>query len=105
MKNAKIALSLAMVLMLLLSIAMVNKVNAIASLYVSPLATEGTLNASFSVDIKLDNVANLAGFEFKLFWNSTLLQLTDVSIFLPWSPNFIAKNDTTLAGRWWVAAS
>jgi len=53
----------------------------VSELYVYPLLVQclSGFNETFQVDIKLDNVKQLYGFDIKLVWNSSMLNLTDAS--------------------------
>jgi hypothetical protein len=54
-----------------------------ATLYVSPSTIDNpslTVGSNFTVGIKVDNVINLYGFDFKLYWNTSLLQLVNASV-------------------------
>jgi len=81
------------------------------SIYVIPSMVNATLMGlgigdTFDVYIQVNfTTPALFGFEYKFFWNNTLINLVDLEIQLPWSPNFIAKNDTSVAGRYWLGAS
>ena len=62
---------------------------------------------TFTVNVTLANVTNLFGFEYKFFWDPTLINLTSYTTHIPsgWeSPNgFTVKDDTTVAGRHWYS--
>ena len=61
---------------------------------------------NFTVGIALDDVTNLLGFDFKLYWDTGLLRLVHVQLTLPWSTYITAKNETREdLGRYWLAAS
>jgi parallel beta-helix repeat protein len=82
------------------------------ALYAAPSPVEFWTPAygkTFTVDAKIANVAKLYAFEFKLYWNTTLLDLVNVTITLPsvWGTNyFIGMNDTREdLGRYWLAVS
>ncbi len=82
------------------------------TLYAAPSPVEFSTPAygkTFTVDVKIANVAKLYAFEFKLYWNITLLDLVNVTITLPsvWGTNyFIGMNDTREdLGRYWLAVS
>ena len=79
------------------------------SIYVSPEMVNATelglgLNDTFDIYVYI-NVTGLYGFEYKLQWDDTLIKLKHLDIQLPWSPNFIAKNDTSTPGQYWIGAS
>jgi hypothetical protein len=80
-----------------------------ALLYISPKTTEFwtvSKGQTFTIDVKLANVTQLYGFEFKVYWDTQLLDLVAVQVTTPWSSYFIAKNETREdLGRYWVAAS
>jgi len=82
------------------------------TIYVAPSLVEyWTLNygTAFTVDVEIANAEKLYGFEFKLYWNSTLLDLTKVDITPPsaWGTNyFIGMNETREdLGRYWLAVA
>jgi hypothetical protein len=59
---------------------------------------------TFTVDIKLGDVTDLGGYEFKLYWNTTLLDLVNVQIMPPWNTSTFSKNETREdLGRYWLA--
>jgi hypothetical protein len=76
---------------------------------VNPASTEYwtvSKGKTFTIDIKLADVTQLYGYEFKIYWNTQLLDLTTVQITPPWSAYFIAKNETREdLGRYWLAVS
>jgi parallel beta-helix repeat protein len=81
-----------------------------ASLYVAPSLVKFATPAyglTFNVNIKIGNVADLYGFDFKLLWNTTLLDLVSAKVTPPssWSTNyFVAMNETREdLGRYWLA--
>ena len=62
---------------ILLSILFANATFA-ATIYVNPSSIVNpslTPGSNFTVDVKVDNVINLYGFDFKLYWNNSLLNL------------------------------
>lgn len=84
----------------------------VSQLYVSPTMVEywtvsyGTI---FTAYIKILNVFELYGFEFKLYWNTSLLDLVGINITSPsvWDTNyFVGVNDTREdLGRYWLAVA
>src|SRR3989304_6993338 len=77
---------------------------------VIPANQNVTMGSSVNINITITKVTNLYGFEFKLFWSNTILNVSRIRISLPWSPNFIAKNETlqnynSTNGRYWLATS
>jgi hypothetical protein len=50
--------------------------------------------STFVIHVKT-NVTLLAGFQFKLVWNRTLLKLTGVTYYAPWTPYFKAYENIT----------
>lgn len=89
----------------------IEKVNAQSSatkLYVDPKKTEcwtPALDNVFPINISIANVSDLQAFELKLWWNTTLFDLTKISIesFLN-PPISIIKNETNeLLGRYWLS--
>jgi hypothetical protein len=89
------------------------------TVYVDPQATTVMVGETFTVSVKIFNVTNLFGFEYKLFWNSTYLNLTSYTIHVPagWEPpnGFLVKdeigvwmwggNKTGLAYHWYAYTS
>jgi hypothetical protein len=75
--------------------------------YVDPETTTAWLGDTFVVDIKIAEVKDLGGYEFKLLWNTTLLDCTSSTINRMWFPNdFIAKDEVldnynVTHGRYW----
>ena len=60
---------------------------------------------TFEVNVKIDEVTKLAGYEFKLYWDTNLLDLVDIKITPPWPEGnyMIAKNYTDeSAGLYWL---
>jgi hypothetical protein len=64
---------------------------------------------TFSVNVTLQNVANLYGYDFKLYWNTTLLNCIGFKTTIPtgWGTNyFAAENETNQAlGMYWLAVA
>jgi hypothetical protein len=76
-------------------------------LYVDPANVEYwtvSFGKTFTVDVKIADVTNLHACEFKLYWNTALLDLVGVQITPPWSAYSIAKNETNEdLGRYWLS--
>ena len=76
-------------------------------IYVDPPTVEYLTPAYgevFMINVSLANVLDLKGFEFKLYWNTTLLDLVNVTTptFLN-PPTFTTKNETREdLGRYWL---
>ncbi len=54
-----------------------------ATIYVNPSSVVNsnlTPSSNFTVDVKVDNVINLYGFDFKLYWNNSLLNLVSAKV-------------------------
>ena len=103
-RNALLAL-----LLLVVSLAMTNGVMAQneTKLYVDPSTSTGLVGDIFSIDVVIANVANLYGFEFKLGYDTSVLDILNVSIqpFLN-EPVFLSKDETNEdLGRYWLAIS
>lgn len=83
-------------IILTMAIAMPPKVLAQGTrVWVDPSYYLGThVSETFIEEIEIENIQNLQAFEYRLAWNGTLIKLIKVEIFLPWSSNFIAKNET-----------
>jgi len=68
-------------------------------LYIEPRATSGTTGQNFTINILVSNVADLYGWQLRLEWNSTLLEIINVTEgnFLKNGGNtfFYYENDTT----------
>lgn len=79
----------------------------IPQLYVDSVTLEGPmLGDTFSINVTLINVTNLCGFEFKLYWNTSLLNLVTVKLNIPWASYFVGKNETNeTIGRYWVGVA
>jgi hypothetical protein len=79
----------------------------VPELYVDSVTIESpSYGKNLTTDIKLDNAADLYGFEFKLYWNTTLLDLVDVNLTPPWvnyTPGTNQINETI--GRYWLGVS
>jgi len=61
---------------------------------------------NFTVTAKVANITDLFGAEFRLYWNTTLLDLIRVQLTLPWSSYFLAANQTNEAGGWyWLSVT
>jgi hypothetical protein len=85
---------------------------ATTCLSVVPAKVESWTSAygkTFNVNITLQGVTGLYGYEFKLYWNTTLLDLVGVHATPPasWGTHyFVGKNETNEAlGRWWCAVA
>jgi len=82
------------------------------TLYVAPSLVEfwtPGYGKTYTVNVKISNVVKLYGFEFKLYWNTTLLDLVGVKITPPsvWGTNyFVAMNETREdLGTYWLAVA
>jgi hypothetical protein len=64
---------------------------------------------TFTVSLKFENMTNLAGIEYKIYWNKTVLNYVSVIDTLPWGGTpFIAKDEKTndyndTHGRFWYS--
>jgi hypothetical protein len=80
-----------------------------AILYVDPPSIEHwtvSYGKIFEVDINIAAVTLLYGYEFKLYWNTTLLDLLTVQICAPWGSFTIGKNETREdLGRYWLSVA
>lgn len=66
-----------------------------ALLYINPANVEYwtvSCGKTFTVDVKLDDVTNLWSFEFKVYWNTTLLDLVNVQKMPPWSSSSVGTD-------------
>ena len=78
------------------------------SIWVEPGVYNATTNGktigdTFTVSVWI-NVGDLYGFEYKLKWDDTLINYVSHTLYLPWTPNFVAKDQAT-AGQYWFGAS
>jgi len=78
--------------------------------YLDPPTILVTLGKTFSINIDIDDVIDLAGFDFKLFWNTTTLDCVSVTLTPPWEPYILVKNEilenyNATHGRYWGAAA
>ena len=67
------------------------------------------VGSTFDLCIIVGNVSDLAGVEFTLYWNRTVLSCVGLHDTLPWSPYFVAANVTendfnSTHGRLWFVA-
>jgi len=81
-------------------------------LYVSPTLVEywtPVYGSIFTIDVKVLNVEELYGFEFKLYWNTTLLDLIDAKITPPsdWGANYFIGMNQIIEdlGSYWLAVA
>lgn len=96
----------------LLSIAVVNAAPA-AKLCVDIPSWIGWLGAEFVANVNITDVEDLHGFEFKLFWNTTYLDVAGVNITSPevWGANYVVyknekiENYNSTHGRYWLNVS
>jgi len=81
----------------------------LTAVYVDPETTTAAVGDTFVIDVKLANVTDLFGYEFKLFWDTTLLDCVSSTINRIWYPNdLIIKNEIledydATHGRYWCA--
>jgi hypothetical protein len=120
--HKKKTLSLGIVTMLLLIVAVVVAPASAVTVpaqsvfidptYPEPEVTNLGVNDTFTVDVMVNVTSptsttgtGMFGFEYKLFWNTTLINLTSYTTYIPsgWEPpnGFLVKDDTTVAGRHW----
>jgi hypothetical protein len=77
-------------------------------LYIDPAKAEywtPSYNRVFEVDIKIADVINLTCYEFKLYWNTTLLDLYYAYIVEIWPLQITIENINESMGRYWLAVS
>jgi len=71
------------------------------NIYVNPALINKYTNTTnvgdtFNVTLNYGNMTNLAGIQYTLYWNNTVLNVTNVHDKLPWSGSpFVATNTTT----------
>jgi hypothetical protein len=82
--------------------------------YPEPEVTNLDVNDTFTVDLMVNVTSptstdgtGMFGYEYKLFWNTTLINLTSYTGHIPagWDPpnGFLVKDDTSVAGRHWYS--
>ena len=69
------------------------------NIYVDPplivtYTNETSIGANFTVSLGFGNMTGLAGIQYAVYWNRTLLNCTSVHDHLPWSGPFVATNTT-----------
>jgi hypothetical protein len=108
----KKTLSIVLTSTLLLSMLLVAIPKAFAQtteVYLTPSPVSvTTLNQVFTVDCRIDDVADLAGFDLQLKWNTTVLEYVShtVPLGVLIAPTFTTKDDVnTTAGTYWLAAA
>jgi hypothetical protein len=60
---------------------------------VTRYTNETSVGDTFTVSLKFENMTDLAGIEYKLYWNNTVLNYVSVIDSLPWGTVFVAKDD------------
>jgi len=77
-------------------------------LYIDPSKSEfwtPSYSQVFKVNIKIANVTDLTCYEFKLYWNTTLLDFDYAFIVEIWPLPIIIENIDESQGRYWLAVS
>jgi len=69
------------------------------NVYVDPARVEyftdtTPVNSTFTVHVKCGNFTDLAGYEYKLYWNRNVLNVTSVTDHIPFTTPFVATNIT-----------
>jgi hypothetical protein len=80
----------------------------VSELYVNPSLIKcwTGMNATFTVKVKLDNARLLYGYQFKLTWNPTLLNLTSASYTSLWTDTYLWRHEWNNAiGEYQLALS
>jgi len=75
-------------------------------LYIDPAETicwTPVYNHVFTVEIKVENVTDLYGYGFKLYWNTTLLDFEFANIEELWFPNTKIETLNESLGMYWLA--
>lgn len=79
---------------------------------VEKLNNETSVGDTFIVALKFDEMTDLAGIEYKIYWNNSVVNVVSVADTLPWSgAPFVAINETdnnynaTHGRMWFVAVS
>jgi len=77
-------------------------------IYVYPSNIKKNLGDTFTVDVKLDSVSDLYGYEFKLYWDTKLLDCVNKVSYVNgiWSKNYQWKNELNEGlGYVWISYS
>ena len=92
-----------------------NTFAATTKFFVDPALTEKytdttPVGGTFKVYLKIANVSNLFGLEYKLYWDKSVLNFVSVKDTLPWPSTFVAMNETTnnynaTHGRFWFSVT
>ena len=85
-----------------------------ATFYVDPALVEKYSDTThvgdtFDVFLKIDNIADLSGIEYKLYWDKALLNYVSYVDTMPWGSFYLAKDEATndfdaTYGRMWFTA-
>ncbi len=80
-KRTVIMISLLAVLTLVVAfiIFYINTIRPTTELYTDPQTISGTVGQDFAIDLRISNVANLYGWQLKLRWNTTILNLVNAT--------------------------
>jgi hypothetical protein len=108
------SLILAVALIFAFSLIPTSHTYAGTSVYIDPpmvarYTNETSVGDTFTVSLKFDNFTDLAGIEYKIYWNNSVLNVVSVIDMLPWVNPFIATNLTdnnfnATHGRMWFVA-
>jgi len=74
-----LAISLLIIAVIIAAIFLSNMTNATTTVYVDPDKVTESIGRDFTVNISISNVANLYGWECRLGWNTTVLDLVNVT--------------------------
>lgn len=97
----------------ILSVSVVPAFGVNASVAVTPAVIAAFKGDVFSANVTLTNVSNLIGWEFRLYWNRTVLNCTFAELHVPdvWSGSYLEVGNglenfyNTTHGRYWKAVA
>jgi len=91
------------------------RVEELPAIRVNPQLVETQAGLSFTVSVKITDPEDLYSFDFKMKWNTTLLNCTDYAVYIPvddywwgilYEPVSILKDDLNYTtGTYWIAAT
>jgi parallel beta-helix repeat protein len=67
---------------------------AVTPSFVQKFTNTTHVGDTFSVSLAFGNVTNLAGFQYTLYWNKSLLNVISIRDSMPWLSSYVAKNIT-----------
>ena len=76
------------------------------TVYIDPATIEVNVCDNFTININVANVTNLYAYEFKLTWNTSLINCITCTPTPPWGLYVVAKNECNdTVGYYWLAAT